>query len=387
MKSLLLPAFLVLWAAFPAVAEDRGGTPINHQYIVVLQDSAEPSAASAALSQAHGIAVMHVFHRALSGFSALIPPARLEAVQNDPLVKSLSPDWTLRATGKGFSAADAGGNTAVLDTGIDSTRSELAETVAGGVTLVTSEESPTPGGQDDNGHGTSVAENVVRSAPSAALWSVKVLNRSGAGSFSDLIAGIDWLLDTSAHPAIDLATLNLGATCPDCTGDSEHPTVIALKEAVRSAKSRGIMLVSDTGDADARTTVPAAFEEVAAAVSAGPAQSKTAPAFSGADPTFKLGEVYAYPNPARAGAKPVIHMEVGIADQVRLQIFDVTGRRVHEATLEGTPPIIDDGQGPQYAYEYIWEGHIASGIYLFVMRAEKGGSAALIGTGKLAVVR
>ena len=88
-----------------------------------------------------------------------------------------------------------------------------------------------------------------------------------------------------------------------------------------------------------------------------------------------------------AGAKPVFHVEVGIADSVEIHIYDVAGRRVHETALSGTPPIIDDGQGQQYAYEYAWDGHIASGVYLFVMRAKKGGEPDLTKTGKLAVVR
>jgi len=36
---------------------------------------------------------------------------------------------------------------------------------------------------------------------------------------------------------------------------------------------------------------------------------------SGADPTFKLGDVYAFPNPATAGHNPNIHAEFGIADR------------------------------------------------------------------------
>lgn len=105
-----------------------------------------------------------------------------------------------------------------------------------------------------------------------------------------------------------------------------------------------------------------------------------------ADPAFKLGEVYVFPNPARGGTRPTFHIEVGIADSVRIKIHDIAGELVHETTLTGTPQVIDDGQGPQYAYEYAWEGRIPSGVYLYVVTAQKG-SEKLQKTGKFGVVR
>ena len=101
---------------------------------------------------------------------------------------------------------------------------------------------------------------------------------------------------------------------------------------------------------------------------------------------FTLGEVYVFPNPARAGAIPTFHIEVGIADTVHIQIYTISGEPAHETTLVGTPQTINDGQGPQYAYEYAWNGHIPSGIYLYVLTAKKGG-ARIKKTGKFVVVR
>src|SRR5205823_355797 len=70
----------------------------------------------------------------------------------------------------------------------------------------------------------------------------------------------------------------------------------------------------------------------------------------GPDPTFKMKRVYCSPNPLKRGQKAVIHVEVGIADSVRLQFYGVSGDLVHETELSGPPRIMDDGQGPQYAY-------------------------------------
>jgi sugar lactone lactonase YvrE len=105
-----------------------------------------------------------------------------------------------------------------------------------------------------------------------------------------------------------------------------------------------------------------------------------------ADATFRLGEVYVFPNPAKGGAKPVFHIETGIADSVEIKVYTVSGRQAHEHTLTGTPAILDDGNGLSYAYEYAWDGYIPSGVYYYVIEAEKAGQK-LRKAGKFAVVR
>jgi len=105
-----------------------------------------------------------------------------------------------------------------------------------------------------------------------------------------------------------------------------------------------------------------------------------------ADPAFRLGEVYVFPNPAKGGAKPVFHIEVGIADSVEITIYTISGRTAHERTLTAAPAVLDDGNGLAYAYEYTWDGHIPSGVYYYSIKAEKAGQK-LKKTGKFAVVR
>ncbi|MBI4668260.1 MAG: T9SS type A sorting domain-containing protein [Elusimicrobia bacterium] len=104
------------------------------------------------------------------------------------------------------------------------------------------------------------------------------------------------------------------------------------------------------------------------------------------DASFKLRELYAYPNPAVGGTKPTLHIETGIADSVCILIFNLSGELIVETTLNGQPQIIDDGQGAQYAYEWLWEGHIPSGTYLYVVETRKG-SETLRAKGKIYVVR
>ena len=107
-----------------------------------------------------------------------------------------------------------------------------------------------------------------------------------------------------------------------------------------------------------------------------------------ADPeaSFALRSVYVFPNPAVGGQKPTVHVAVGRADKVTLRFYDIAGTPVHEAALD-TPSVINDESGPHLAYEYAWEGPIPSGVYLYVVTAEKAGHAPIKRVGKFAVVR
>ncbi len=97
---------------------------------------------------------------------------------------------------------------------------------------------------------------------------------------------------------------------------------------------------------------------------------------------FKLGEVYVYPDPAKAGKVPTFHVEVGTADSVKIKVFTVAGQLAHEATLTGNPQAV----GSTYAYEYPWTGRIASGVYYYTIEAERSGKK-LRSKGRFAVVR
>lgn len=121
-----------------------------------------------------------------------------------------------------------------------------------------------------------------------------------------------------------------------------------------------------------------------------PATAKTAGVSSvvpaAAASEFKLGEVYCYPNPAKK-TNPTFHIETGLADKVDLKVYDVSGDIIHETTLSYTPQLIDDGQGPQYAYEYTWNVKgVGSGVYIFSMTSRQG-EKTLRKAGRCAVIK
>lgn len=71
---------------------------------------------------------------------------------------------------------------------------------------------------------------------------------------------------------------------------------------------------------------------------------------------------------------------------MRILIYGLSGELLQEQSLSGLPQVIDDGQGPQYAYEWGWDGHIPSGTYFYLVEAKKG-SEVLRTKGKFYVIR
>lgn len=121
-------------------------------------------------------------------------------------------------------------------------------------------------------------------------------------------------------------------------------------------------------------------------VSAMAAQDGSFGVLAGPSAEFRLGEVYVFPNPALRGAAPTLHVEVGIADRVKITIYTVSGRQAHEIVLTGIPAALDDGNGLSYAYEYTWRDSIPSGVYFYHIEAEKNGQK-IKKSGKFGVVR
>ena len=151
----------------------------------------------------------------------------------------------------------AGTDVSIISTGIDYTHPDLALNVGGGECFV----SCSGGGcstcwDDDQGQGTRVAGtvaasqsggNVVGVAHEATLWAVKVLDSMGAGTFSDVAAGIEWAAD-QGH---EVATLSLGA--------ASHSQVI--EDACQYAEWQGTLLVAAAGSDPASVGYPAAYPE------------------------------------------------------------------------------------------------------------------------------
>ncbi len=144
---------------------------------------------------------------------------------------------------------------AVVDTGIDYTHPDLSPNYRGGVSFVPTETDP----RDHNRHGTHVAgtigavingSGVIGVAPSAYLYSVKVLNSSGSGQFSWVIAGIYWCIKNG----IRVLNMSLGGTAA--------PT--ALQTMCDLAWNSGLILVAAAGNSGGAVGFPASYSSVIA---------------------------------------------------------------------------------------------------------------------------
>ncbi|MFL6074797.1 MAG: S8 family serine peptidase [Mycobacteriales bacterium] len=168
--------------------------------------------------------------------------------------------WAAGLDGKGVSVA-------ILDTGIDDTHPDLAGKVAGSRSFV-------PGVatvRDGNGHGTHVASTVVGSgaasggkyrgvAPGADLMIGKVLDDTGNGDESWIIAGMQWAATSGAR----VVSMSLGSAEPSDGTDPMSQAVDDLTAAtgtlfVIAAGNSGptARTVASPGAADAALTVAA----------------------------------------------------------------------------------------------------------------------------------
>src|SRR3989475_620031 len=196
----------------------------------------------------------------INGISVDIEQDKINSLKNDPSVISvdqdlevkaldLNADTQIRANQVWISATGQGIPVAILDTGIDSTHPEFA----GRIALCHSEITNTDTCEDPNGHGTHVAgiagaaginPSAKGVAPAVSLFSDQVLDATGSGSISVIIAGIDY---ATAHGAkvisMSLGTSAISTNQPNC--DTAIPS---LTTAINNAVAAGVTVVAAAGN-------------------------------------------------------------------------------------------------------------------------------------------
>ncbi|MBI3553690.1 MAG: hypothetical protein HY077_14430 [Elusimicrobia bacterium] len=113
------------------------------------------------------------------------------------------------------------------------------------------------------------------------------------------------------------------------------------------------------------------------------------PAAASADSSFVFRDLYAFPNPSKHGHAVTIRTQVGLADTVQLDIYDVSGHHLRSGAPP-SPQVLDDGngKGPQWSYDYVWDTNGAgSGIYIFTVTAKKAGLPAIVKSAKAGVLK
>jgi len=224
----LMPGTAMSQPAAPAAAKAT--------YIVQFHDGVDAKAEAAA-GAGRGLAVTRVLTHVYPGMIATMNEAQAAALARNPRVvlvekdqvvtasttqagatwgldridqlnRPLSGSYSYETTGDGVTAY-------VIDTGVLASHVDVEGRVAGGYDVVDNDANPT----DCNGHGTHVAGTVGGSthgvAKDVTIVPVRVLNCSGSGTTSGVVAGLDWVV--SDHEPLERAVANMSLGGPVST--------------------------------------------------------------------------------------------------------------------------------------------------------------------------
>jgi subtilisin family serine protease len=227
---------------------------IANSYIVVLQPGdSGVGAVSRRLIQRYGGQIADTYTSAVRGFHATMTETQAARLAADPAVRYVEQDATVATTAapawgldridqralplsKSYTAPAAAGVTAyVIDTGVRTTHREFGGRAASGWDFVDDDARA----DDCKGHGTHVAGTIGGAtygvAKGVKLVSVRVLDCKGSGTYSNIIAGVDWVTAHAVKPAV--ANMSLGGTVSK-----------ALDDAVDRSIAKGITYVVAAGN-------------------------------------------------------------------------------------------------------------------------------------------
>ena len=259
----MIRQLLVLGALIAALAPaaTSAGPAGNSRVIIRLNPGVSPAAAELAVGKVRG-----TVGRRLPSAGALVasvPDASLAALAAAPGIHSVSLDrrvhGTLERTGAtigstwvrenlGFDGTGIG--IAIIDSGVANWHDDLG---SGRVTRFVDFVNYQPAAYDDYGHGTHVAGIIAGNghdsqgrrrgiAPGATLLVEKVLDATGQGYISNVIAAIDYAV--ANKDTLGIRVINLSVAAGVYESYTTDPLTLAAKRAVEA----GIVVVSAAGN-------------------------------------------------------------------------------------------------------------------------------------------
>ncbi|HSQ30707.1 MAG TPA: S8 family serine peptidase [Gemmatimonadaceae bacterium] len=254
-----LPTRVAAPTATRAVATAAEAAIPNEFIVVFRPDVTDVADLAQQLATAQGASIRFVYQNALKGFAAQMSRAAADALARNPQVSYVEQDQVVNAittetlsggspwgidridahagldSAYNYSLTGAGVTAYIIDTGILTTHTEFGGRATGGYTAI----SDGNGTNDCNGHGTHVSGTVggvtYGVAKSVSLVAVRVLDCSGSGTVSGVIAGIDWVTAHHATPAVANMSLGGGASS-------------SLDDAVRNSITSGVSYAIAAGN-------------------------------------------------------------------------------------------------------------------------------------------
>jgi subtilisin family serine protease len=249
----------------------QSGVGADDWIIVFKEGTKDPPGLAKKLVADHGGTIRYTYQHALSGFAGNIPPQAIDGIRRNPNVDFVEHDGVVTKTvaswgldridqralplDNSFTPGGTGSGVDVwiLDTGIDYGRTDEF-----GTRLDDTRDydfvSNDADASDCDGHGTHVAGTVGSAtygvAKGVTIIAVRVLNCQGSGTYSGVIAGVDYVAGNMTGPAVANMSLSGGVSS-------------SLNTAVRNAVNAGLVMAVAAGNdnTDACTRSPASAPE------------------------------------------------------------------------------------------------------------------------------